>query len=883
MKQLLVFCILVVLVFWVAAQEEPTPYPIGETVSRGSVVINSVRLSALSEEKLGVVFTMLNHEDNVIHDVPIMNISMSFDSGASLQGRVANLNEMSQQQITFLVNTSSSMLANSNEIISAIDNASKIAANPENLSIMGFDETTHTESIGDSQEQINRIIEKARERNSSQACIYDALADTILNSRSDTSNNRRSVILITDNSEQGDACKRLTPDGFSNSKANTSVYVLFIGDFVNPTNSLIGNLYNLSESTGGILYRVDTMSELDIELSEVMRTLGNQQIAYADICLSSDVHQVTLSIDLADRNGKISLLEDTFFFQTDGCQITDTSTESVLVGIENFNVTFHPDTQRFTIRGRVRGAEQVGEYQFLLRNTETSADWPVSTFEGSFSDRIVLGTSGLPKGTYQILIGLYTSEHELLGHYYDEGHSYEIIAMPTSTATPLPTNTATESSTKLVSQIDAPSDTPTATPLPTNTATESSTKLVSQIDAPSDTPTATPLPTDTPTATSLPTDTSTATSLPTDTSTATSLPTDMPTATPPDSDGDGIVDEQDKCPEESDAGRGLTDEGCPVLAWWQNPLIGFGLFGIVMIAILGFIFRPKPRQDDSEPIYPSTTPPGSHPLPIVSKFPESHTIQANQASNEKGRGSSTTPLHTRYETLYEEAQITILQCKNYDKGETFYIYRSKPFLIGRDDPSSKTVPPDIDCKLESVSRRHCEIYYDNDLSSYVVEHLGDNTLTFVDNKPIGKGEKAKLKSGSIIRNLLSQKIETAVIKEWLELRFDKLDDKSDGDDPGGKGNVSDAGTTQSTPPYMDDTKTKESNSPGLDTISDEKPVDDNPTIDEIAQVANKKSSSHQPVDEKSTKRKSQISDETKFSQTQPDDNPTSDNRKLDDN
>ena len=112
---------------------------------------------------------------------------------------------------------------------------------------------------------------------------------------------------------------------------------------------------------------------------------------------------------------------------------------------------------------------------------------------------------------------------------------------PTPTPTPTPTLTPTvtptsgenilmESGDSLLSEngdnllLESGNNVPTSTPTP----------------LPTDTPTPTPVPTDTPTPTPLPTDTPTPTPLPTDTPTPTPVPTDTPTPTPTSGSCSGI-------------------------------------------------------------------------------------------------------------------------------------------------------------------------------------------------------------------------------------------------------------------------------------------------------------------------------------------------------
>jgi len=98
-------------------------------------------------------------------------------------------------------------------------------------------------------------------------------------------------------------------------------------------------------------------------------------------------------------------------------------------------------------------------------------------------------------------------------------------ATPTTTNTPVPTDTPTQTATPTTTNTAIPTDTPTRTGTPTQT------------DTPAPTPTGTILPTDTPARTNTPTatgtPTNTATPLPADTATGTPTATSTATATPP--------------------------------------------------------------------------------------------------------------------------------------------------------------------------------------------------------------------------------------------------------------------------------------------------------------------------------------------------------------
>jgi hypothetical protein len=103
---------------------------------------------------------------------------------------------------------------------------------------------------------------------------------------------------------------------------------------------------------------------------------------------------------------------------------------------------------------------------------------------------------------------------------------------------------------RLVARIAAPTPTPTKTPRPTYTPTPPAT----------DTPTATftPLPTDTPTFTPIPTNTPIP---PTDTPIPhTDTPRPPPPTAIPDTDGDGLTDDVDQCPQEAGPAEA---NGCP--------------------------------------------------------------------------------------------------------------------------------------------------------------------------------------------------------------------------------------------------------------------------------------------------------------------------------
>jgi hypothetical protein len=104
--------------------------------------------------------------------------------------------------------------------------------------------------------------------------------------------------------------------------------------------------------------------------------------------------------------------------------------------------------------------------------------------------------------------------------------------MPTETATPTDTATATD----IPTETATPTDTATATDTPTETATPTDTATATDTPTETATPTDTATATDTPTETATPTDTATATDIPTETATptdtATSTPTETPTETP---------------------------------------------------------------------------------------------------------------------------------------------------------------------------------------------------------------------------------------------------------------------------------------------------------------------------------------------------------------
>lgn len=132
----------------------------------------------------------------------------------------------------------------------------------------------------------------------------------------------------------------------------------------------------------------------------------------------------------------------------------------------------------------------------------------------------------------------------------------DIVQVPTETATPRPTNTATLTVTPRPTNTPIPTDTPTntatatvtltGTQTPTNTATATATFTLTPTFTPSNTPTETPSPTNTPVPSPTPivfashtpspspsfTPTLTATVTPEPSSTATNTPTNTPTFTP---------------------------------------------------------------------------------------------------------------------------------------------------------------------------------------------------------------------------------------------------------------------------------------------------------------------------------------------------------------
>jgi len=190
----------------------------------------------------------------------------------------------------------------------------------------------------------------------------------------------------------------------------------------------------------------------------------------------------------------------------------------------------------------------------------------------------------------------------------------------------------------------------------------------------------------------------------------------------------------------------------------------------------------------TEPEPSPSTPNQEAPLPMASVSTEANTFRVNTNTPPRPL-SRPTPVHTQYQA-YQEAQIIVVHCKGEVEGKIFPIYRSKSFVIGRRDPSLTDVELNLSCSLDTVSRLHCEISFDNELDSYVVKHLGESTFTYIDDKHIGHEQTAVLHSGSIIRNAQLKRINSGDVQEWLELRFESLFDTASLVDKSKKENLS---------------------------------------------------------------------------------------------
>lgn len=585
-------------------------------------------------------------------DVLMMNTKMRFEDGAVYQGWVTKAD--SPQHITVLINVNRDMQDNLGEISDTIQQAIELLSeNDTDVSIIGFDQNSYETDANTSVEtRLNELVAISEDTNSDSACVYDALADAIGQLQEIEDIERRAVVLITNDDEQGSECTNLQLRGAYNLEKVTSLYILPLDGL---DDSVKVSLERRSEISGGMVFRIDNINDFNTAIAQVSNALAQQHIAYTDACLSGGINTVELEIELAGFNEPILLDTDEFRFWSDN---NCSASEPRFVKIDDLQADVDSDNRHLTLNPIIENSELIGRYEIIFRSqdSENLYDWIIQGFEGELESNVDLShlsTLGLPEGDYQLYLRLLSANEELIGYYQDD-LVFSFAAIPTPSETPVPSATSTATVTNTATH--TPTATQTVTATQTLTPTETHTATVTNTATHTATVTETPMPT------------GEIAEEVEETEETTEVAVIIPVATDETTPDGGS-------PESSPSDESVTQSSSKEII--QN-LIAVGLVVVGVFAVFGLLYvfiRKQQTQDTSSPS-PSPSPPESSPAPQVNVSTEANTYQANVDVPSRPP-SRPTPVHTRYQDEYQEAQIVVVQCKGLYEGFTFPIYRSK--------------------------------------------------------------------------------------------------------------------------------------------------------------------------------------------------------------
>jgi glucose/arabinose dehydrogenase len=286
---------------------------------------------------------------------------------------------------------------------------------------------------------------------------------------------------------------------------------------------------------------------------------------------------------------------------------TPTGSGGNFVATDHGDFTYHEITLTVTDSGGLQDSETVTITPHRVDLTFTSNVSGIQLTVGGTSQTVPFVRSVPRKSTQTIFASSPQSPggtQVLFQSWSDSGaQQHNITANANATynavfAAPTPTATATPTRTPTATATHTPTRTATATntALPTATHTPTPTSTAPAVATQTPTPTTTPVPSATPTPSAVPTSTSTSqpatatnTPVPTATNTAAATPTASATPSGPDSDGDGLTDDEEFALGTDPFDADSDDDGCgdgtelgpqPTLGGDRNPLYFWDFFDV---------------------------------------------------------------------------------------------------------------------------------------------------------------------------------------------------------------------------------------------------------------------------------------------------------------